>query len=401
MFSQDRPLFILKIAKEGSDAVPIDLGTRLVSMSYEDNEKKTDKLSLTLDNHDFLFLDSDIFKKGNLLIASWGYAGNMQSSECIVHRISGELTGDMKVEAEHTGFQLHKNRQSRTFENVTRSEVAEKIGKLNGFGSAQMDIEDTKIRHVHITQPTITDAEFLKRLANAEGFEFYVDASGLHFHERKWDQAPLKKLRWFTDSVGEIVSGTYESESKKKKGRVKTSGRDPLTGEPITVDSKNETVPRTSLATVLEHVDSQTGQSNLQLRIADDDVRPSLEASGPAAKRSSDAAYKKQQRSSFKLKLVVVGDPSLHAKSIVEVTGIGKRWSGLWYVEKCVHKLDTHYVTDLECVRDAHNGHKGVTKDAKTAGSVNTQSAEEGPRLVETVGGSTGNTAFEVRWKKP
>lgn len=400
MAVEDRPIFILKIGKEGQDPEPVVLNTRLQSMKYEDNESKTDKLTLELDNFDFAFLDGDTFKKGNLLEASFGYAGNMQTVKCFVQRISGHLTGQLSIEADHTSFLMHKNKKSRQFENATRSEVVKKIADDNGFGTADVDIQDTKVRYEVIVQPAITDAEFIKRLAHKEGFVYFVDSSGLHFHEKKLDQPPVKTLRWFTDRTGEIISGDFESESKKKKGRIQSEGRDTVTKKPITVDSKNTTVPRSSLASVLEHVDAKTGQTSLQFRLSDDDVRPSLESNASAAKAESDGAFKNQERSTFKLKLDVLGDPALRAKRIVEITGIGKRWSGLWYIQKCTHEIDTHYVTKLEMVRDTHNGHKGVSKDTKTSGAVNNQKVDtQEARQIEVVDPKTGKTHLEWHLK--
>lgn len=401
MSALDRPLVLLKVAKEGSAAEGIDLGDRLKSMRYEDDVEKVGKLSLDLDNQDFRFLDEDTFKKGNEVVVRFGYAGNMQTATCIVHRISGSLEGELKVEAEHKGFLLHKNKKSRVWDNKTRSEVAREIAeKYNGYQPNEIFIEDTKVRHRHISQPAVTDAEFMKRLANKQGFEFSVDESGFHFHEKDWEQAPIKQLRWFTDTgAGEISSGTFESESKKKKGRVKSEGRDPITKKNFTVDSKNSTVQRHSLAKILEVPDHKSGQTTLQARIADDDLRPSTETTAPAAKSASDGAYKNQQRSTFKLSLTVVGDPKLRAKRVIEVTGIGKRYSGLWYITRASHEFGAEYLTKLECVRDAHNGHKGVNKDAKTEGAVNKKKVDDSGKVLEVPDERSGVTHLEWRSK--
>ncbi|MHC5058607.1 MAG: phage late control D family protein [Planctomycetota bacterium] len=50
----------------------------------------------------------------------------------------------------------------------------------------------------------------------------------------------------------------------------------------------------------------------------------------------------------------VVGDPGLRAKTIVEVAGIGKRYSGPYYLTRVTHSIgDGGYVSDFECHRNA------------------------------------------------
>lgn len=395
----EHPIITLQVEQEGKKAVAVNLDNRLLSLTYEDDERKADKLTLELDNYDWEMLDGVLFKKGNILTAGWGYAGNMQTTSCIVKRLSGDFMGKMTVEAVHTGFLLHQNTKSRTFENMTRSEVAGKIATENGYSAAAQDIEDTKLRHPIIGQASSTDAAFIKRLAGKEGFQFWIDSSGFHFHRRRKDQAPIKKLRWFTDQVGEVVDGTWESESKKKKGKTGTKGRDPFKKEDISVEAKASTVPNPCLAAIAEITDGQTGIGTFQSRMVDDHVQPTSEATAAAAKASAHGAFQSHHDGQFKVTITCVGDPKLRAKCVVELTGIGKRYSGLWYVKKATHHLEETYTTKLEIVRDGHNGHKGVSTDAKTGTNVNTKAVDDGPRVAQPVNEVTGEDHYEWRTK--
>ena len=56
---------------------PLDLGDRLISFSYEDSERRADKVSLQLDNFDLSLFDREELMGGAVLEVSWGYAGNM------------------------------------------------------------------------------------------------------------------------------------------------------------------------------------------------------------------------------------------------------------------------------------------------------------------------------------
>jgi phage protein D len=50
----------------------------------------------------------------------------------------------------------------------------------------------------------------------------------------------------------------------------------------------------------------------------------------------------------------VVGDPALKAKTLVEIAGVGTRYSGSYYVTKVAHSIgDGGYTTEFECSRNA------------------------------------------------
>ena len=50
----------------------------------------------------------------------------------------------------------------------------------------------------------------------------------------------------------------------------------------------------------------------------------------------------------------IVGDPALKAKTLVEIAGVGRRYSGTYYVTKVTHSIgDGGYVSDFECQRNA------------------------------------------------
>lgn len=56
-------------------------------------------------------------------------------------------------------------------------------------------------------------------------------------------------------------------------------------------------------------------------------------------------------------KVLLVGRPSLKTSQVITLHNIGKKWSGSWYIKKCIHKMDgsSGYTTELELIR-----HKGV-----------------------------------------
>lgn len=52
--------------------------------------------------------------------------------------------------------------------------------------------------------------------------------------------------------------------------------------------------------------------------------------------------------------MTVVGRPMLESSMIINLQNVGRRWSGLWYIKKCTHRMDagTGYLCDLELVKN-------------------------------------------------
>lgn len=402
------PQFYVKVVPEGGGAERVDLSDRVLSFTFEDSEKKADKLVLTVDNWDLANFDDPVWKKGNILEISWGYPGEMAPArECVIQKVTGFQ--QLSVEAHAKSVLMNKVARCRTFENRKRSDVVREIAQENGYGPQLQDIEDTEEVLPLITQARMTDAQFLRRLADREGFEFYVDFDGLHFHQRRLGQRPVRVFHWYTapprtaegESVvgaGEVISINIENDVTAKPGAVRVAGRDPIARRDIDERGSNATTPRESLAPVIEIVDPETGATRLERRNVSEEVRPSAESSPGTARREANGRYRRSQQTTVELTATVVGDPSLLAKTVVEFRGIGQRLSGKYYVKEATHKIDgSGYTVELKCLSDGTAAAGG----APSRGRQNRESAADADsdalRLVEVVDPETGETRIEYR----
>ena len=95
-------------------------------------------------------------------------------------------------------------------------------------------------------------------------------------------------------------------------------------------------------------------------------------------------------------KALVVGRPSLQTSQVITLHNVGKKWSGSWYIKKCVHKIEgsSGYTVELEltrhkaieghsaAVQSNHHGHStagrnnGGVVSAKSLTNMNLTSAE-------------------------
>jgi phage protein D len=317
--------------------------------------------------------------------------------ECVIQKVTGFQT--LTIEALAKSILMHKVARCRVFENKTRADVVREIAQENGYGGALQDIEDTGEVLPIISQARQTDAQFLKRLADKEGFEFYVDFDGLHFHQRRLGQRPVRVLRWFTaPEVGEIITMNIENDVTAKAGAVSVRGRDPLTRQDIDQRGSNATTSRDSLAPVIEIVDPETGSTRLERRNVSEDIRPSPQATAGTAQREADGRFRRAQQTAVELSATVLGDPSLLAKTVVEVQGIGQRLSGKYYVKEAKHKIDgSGYTVELKASSDGHNQAGGAPSQGKPNRGSAANNDPNALRPIEVVDPETGGTRIEYR----
>lgn len=391
------PLLSLKLLPGDAGEERIDLRERLIGFTFEDCEKKTDKLSLQLDNYDLSLFDDQIFLRGNMLEVSWGYAGSMSPvRQVVITKVKGFQT--ITVEGHAKSVLMNRERKTRSWENKKRSEVVQEIASEHGFSGAFADIEDTAEVYETINQAGETDARFLRRIATREDFEFWVDHTGLHFHERKLGTEPARVFTYHNDpEQGEILQVNAESDVFRRTGKVTVRGRDPKTKASFDETGSNEKTSRATTGGVIEVVDPETRETVVQDRTSRSSTVPAPASSASKAKRTADSRYRLSERKSIELSMHVVGDATILAKTIIEVQGISQYLSGKYYVKEVKHIISSSgYTCDLKLLKDGA-GKLAARVSRESKGEVNrSKPAKKGKlREVEVVDPETRETHVE------
>lgn len=364
MSKRSEPVVYLKVIPRGSKGVRVDTSNRILGWAFDDNESKADKLALTIDNWDLVNFDSPVWEKGNELEFSFGYVGNMSPTrKLIVKSVKGSTR--LTIEAFGKEYAFDRFKRCRTFEGGRRSDAVRRIAEENGFGD-NAEIEDTEKVFDILTQARQTDAQFVRRMAAKEGFEFYVDFDGFHFHPRRVGQRPIKSLTWYTDNVGQIQTFNIENDISRQPSRVVTRGRDPLKKKSFQVDVDSTKDFSPTLAPTADQVaigkavaDGLTFAGEVFLKGyratplgAIGEVLTTSEKDKPAAERKAKGRARKRRQLTVKMKMQIVGDPQLIAKTVVRVEGIGNRLSGNYYVKSHKHTGGSGLNGTLELIRD-------------------------------------------------
>lgn len=366
------PTILVSITPEGSPKVRVEVSERVISMQYEDLEYKADKLMLKVDNNDLANFDDPIWRKGNTLTISWGYPEAMTVPRvCQIRKVMGFR--ELNIEALGKEVELNVTTHTRIFENTRRSEVVRYIAEQWGFrDEALIHIQDTEVEREHIAQARMTDAQFLRRLAAKEGFEWYIDFDGFHFHERNFFQRAVRTLTYYDDpSQSEITDITLENDVSRRAGSVNLRTHNPTKRRTIDVDANILTEKqRAILGAVVEAPGKTEAKVPGFKSIAHHVVGSTTELDDASAKRHASAKFRSAQQRAVKMNITLQGDPNLHAKSVISLQGVGKRLSQLYYVRGTSHVIDGAYTMSLECVSDGSGGHSTKSKLAPEASAV-------------------------------
>lgn len=347
--ADNEPIFYVVVTPAGKNATRIDATDTVMSFEFEEDEKKSDQLKLTIDNWDLSHFDNPVWRQGNMVTVTWGYPGVMAPSrDCIIQKVEGST--QITVTAQAKSLLMNRDIMNKTWSGMTRSQIVAAIAKTYGYDANHQFIQDTPTVYEGIMQARATDAQFVKRLAEAEHFEFYVDFSGFHWHPRKMGQKPLRVMQYYLPpDVADIKTWNVESDPFAKPTVVVAAGRDPLKKADVSGKGSDQDTARTTLF----KPDVATGTVTEQTV-----TRPTTETNATQAKAEADGAFKRAQQAQVKLSLDCVGDPLVIAKSVLNIRGISKRLSGLYYVNVASHKIDSGgYSMALKVTTDSTGGH--------------------------------------------
>jgi len=344
------------------------INERLISFSFSDHERQKDRLLLGFHNADYALLDTPLFTRGQKFAVVWGWPGRMgPSRRMVVTKVTG---GNPLVVTMHdTTSMLDRNKQHRFMEDVTDSEFVREVARVHGYQGPTLHIEETSVRH-DVTQPQWrTDARQLSWLAPRNGFVFYIDASGLHWHSRNWRNEPVRTYFYRTDPVQGAILSEPRIEANLTRGvsTVRVLARDPITKESIDVSVGPSTADFVALGS--EREDAPSGDAGLRAdRVTREDVRSLGFMTRAEAEAEAQARYRETAQNRYKLEMEIIGDAQLGAKQLIELYGVSDTTDGLWYIKELEHKIEGgQYTCLLRATKDTQREVKATAKAQRNA----------------------------------
>jgi len=346
------------------------LQNRMLSFRVLDRDKGKDTLRIQLRNDDFKIVDSPVFAKGQKFLVTWGWPGDMATPRrFVVQKVKG---GNPVTVTAHCRLSLmDKEKKSRFEEGMTDSEFVRMVVEEYGYSGIYQWVEETHVRR-DITQSHKTDARMLHKLAKRNGFVFYEDATGIHFHKRNYNAEPARWYVYRQDEGRGDILGEPKPEINMSKGisKVKVTFRDPRTKEYGEVFGGPDDTELDSLGEETEMGDADDpNQGRRADRMTRIDVRHGGSMTREEAQLEANARYIETASARYKMTVPVIGDPSISAKVVVGYVGISDVLDGLYYIKECEHvivggkyvqtqKLRKNAVNKINTAKKAKRGSK-------------------------------------------
>lgn len=380
------PAYFVAVRRTGSKAgETVNVSHLVESFEFKDNERKVDVLRLTVDNFDLRNFDDPLWAHGNIVVFSFGYDGDMAPiREAVIRSVKGSLK--LEVEAHDRAVEMDKIKIRQSYENVTRSEVIRLIAERNGYSGDQLNLEETNERFEILSQCNQSDAEYVRKLCEQEGFEFFVDFDGFHAHSRDVGQAPIREYVYYTDpEQGWVINWTVENDITRKPARVRVKSRDPITKETVTGVADNQTDEERELLQELKAleeiltIDGESGAVSTEPApgktqpVAYEQDVPGNMQSAEEAQTDARRRFRKSTQRAVKMSMELVGDPGLLAKAVVKLTGFSTRLSGKYYVKEVTHNLSGSgpYVCSVKLITDGYQRRFGAGKGQQNRTTAN------------------------------
>jgi phage protein D len=218
---------------------------------------------------------------------------------------------------------LQRSRRTRTFQNQTSSDIAEKILNEAGF---DVETDPSGDPHEFVEQDNETDWDFMWRLAERIGFELVVEDGIGHFRRQSIDTSPVE-LEW----PGNLREFKPRVTAIQQVEQVTLAAQDPKTKQAIDVTASTPNI----LARIGLDRDTITKAFDAaDLHIATEPVASQAEAQAVAQ-----ALLDKLASAYVTAEGVCDGNPKIKAGETASITGVGQKFSGIYRVAAATHVL--------------------------------------------------------------
>jgi phage protein D len=335
-------------------------GSDFLSVQFKDSIKELSGFELTLNNWDdggegtrpgFKYSnEGSRLELGNQVEIFLGYADERPLARMIV----GEITA-MDPQFPASGAptvtirgldRLHRWRnrpKSEPWKDKTDSDIARAIADAN---HTKHDVTPTSLVYRHVPQDNVDDHPFLLERAKRLNFEVFVRDDVLLFRPPAEAEKSVATLEWGTSLISFSPSLTMAQQVTK-----------------VTVRCWHPTAGRLIEKTVTrDQLDRGKGRGKDAGQILQDQFREEKEEvisregvlSDEDAEKLATSVLLRSRESFVTGSAQTFGNPDIRAGRTIELSRLGQRFDGKYYVTESAHRLDNSGYTTTFTVRKVH-----------------------------------------------
>jgi len=369
---------------------PPEIIDSIVSVEVDDSLILPDMFAIHLQDTERRWIDDDMFSVGKSVVISTGTGSKK------VKIVSGEITGieprilpDIGVSLVIRGYdmshRLNRGKKTTTFIQMTNSDIAKKIAQNAGLKSK---IDPTRQVYEYVIQDNKTDWEFLISRAQRIGYRVLVKEGTLHFVElpEAGDETPT--LKWGENlvefnarlttarQVSEvIVQGWDYNRQRQIVGQATQPHDTPDIGESQHGGQVAQSAFGGSAKKIVVNrpVATQEEADTLAQAICDEIGQGFIEA-----------------------ECLSFGNPAIQAGVMVNLEGLGRRFSGTYRVTHALHRYDASGLTTQFTI-----GGRYASTISELLSTMNEDGKNQGPVLGVVTNNSDPEDQGRVKVKIP
>jgi phage protein D len=342
------PLFTLS---SGKTEVAREVKADIVSIELNEEEDRVAMATVTLNlwNGVRQQIKEEYFKQFQLGTPIEVALGLNQTSPIFTGEVTAlepsfgsDDAGDtLKIQAFNRLHRLTFGTHQRTFQKMTDSEIAAKIADEVGLTG---EVEDTVTKHEHVTQENVNNLTFLSNL-KPSNYELKVEDKTLFFRATREPAGPAVSLAYRHELIRFVPRLRAVPEGQK----VEVRGWDVKSKKLIlgTAGAGDET--------------SKMGGAKTGAEISAEAFTPATRTltdhgvvDADEAQRIAKGWYNRQQRDFVDAEGECPGVPVVRCGVTLEITDIGKPFSGIYYVASATHTVGADgYRTTFKVRRNA------------------------------------------------
>lgn len=333
----------------------------VVSVSITETINQADSFTFVVREHnpkperfasgELTWLDSHTFDELNKIQVEVGYQGNRAI------KLKGKITGmsasfpdngapTLTVRGLSDYDELFRHTRRKPFDDKTDSDIARELARDLGLSA---DVEEAQVKHALVSPEGATYAAILLERAARLNYEVKVTFDTLIFRRPTYltDPSPTLTLTWGQD----LRNFTPNVSTSKMVTRAEV--RNTQTGEGGPKQALVGSVTASQIRPVLgakgglAESEKKFGANTLLM----DEQRLSSQAEAAAIPR---AELERRAIEYITGHGSCIGKPELISRTVVKLVGLGKRFSGSYYVTSTTHAIDANgYRTEFDVKRDA------------------------------------------------
>jgi phage protein D len=354
------PYFEVKL--RGGGSLGDDVVRDITQVTYQDDIQSIDSFEVTINNwdaatRDFKYVDTDLFDPGKELELWMGYYGRDRLRKMITGEItslrptfpaSGQPT--LVISGLNLLHRFRRKQESRAYENKTDSKIAREIaGRLDVQLRTDDEAEAREERFEYLVQDNQYDILFLLGRARRIGYDLFVEegeggAPRLYFGPSTRMERPNYEL----DYGRSLIQFQPNLSTANQVGKVTVKGWDAKKKEAITYTANRNELATKGLGREAGGAAVEDAVQSREEVITDRPVHTPAEAKTLAIQTLERIAKDLVTGSAS-----VVGLPDIRAGSILQLAGLGRRFSGRYFVTTTTHAVnDSGYTTQVGCRRE-------------------------------------------------